>query len=63
MGRFFGGRASEVFRKFKNDVLPEFWLPMMRMLRNGQWRFRNLGSNGRTCMELGPSFSLPAEGY
>ena len=33
---FFGGRASEVLRKLRKEVLPEERAPMMRMLRRGQ---------------------------
>jgi hypothetical protein len=33
---FFGGRASEVLRKLRKDVLPEERAPMMRMLIRGQ---------------------------
>jgi hypothetical protein len=32
LDRFFAGSAREVFRNSRNDVLPAFWVPMMRML-------------------------------
>lgn len=37
---FFGGRASEVLRKLRNDVLPEDRAPMMRMLCESQLECR-----------------------
>ena len=36
MPLFFGGSASEVFRKLRKDVLPEDRAPMMRMLDRSQ---------------------------
>ena len=34
---FFGGRASEVLRKLRKEVLPDERAPMMRMLNRVSW--------------------------
>lgn len=34
LARFFAGRARDVLRNSRNEVLPAFWVPMMRMLKS-----------------------------